>query len=194
MGSVRRRGDAVRVELDPAEAALLASLVGQVRQLLVDGLPDGLADSTADPLQALVGLRSSDPVVPDDPILARLLPDAYRDDDEAASDYRRLMDTDLRLQKAAALKRVVDDLGAAEPRRGGELRIELNEDEAAQWLYALTDVRLALGTTLDVSEDLDAETAAREDSSARGTMFAIYDWLGWLQDATVRAVSAVSGD
>jgi Domain of unknown function (DUF2017) len=188
VGSVRRRGRKVRVELDPAEVVLLASLVGQVRQILTDGLPEGSADSE-DPLQALLGVRSSESAVSEDPILARLLPDAYRDDDEAASEYRRLMDTDLRLQKSAALQRVLDGLAGGGTHRGGELRIELVEDDAAQWLYALTDLRLALGTTLGVSEDIDAEIAARQVDSERGAGLAVYDWLTWLQDATVRAVS-----
>jgi hypothetical protein len=193
MGSVRRHGGArsgtVRIELDPAEVAMLASLVGQVRQLLTDGMPEGLADGTGDPLQALIGLRSAETAEPDDPILARLLPAAYRDDDEAAAAYRTLMDTDLRLQKAAALRRVLDDLASAQPRKGGELRIELADDDAAQWLFALTDVRLALGTILGITEDIDAEIASRETQSARSGGLAVYDWLTWLQDATVGAVS-----
>ena len=189
MGSVRRRGGLVRIEVDSTEAVMLASLVGQVRQLLTEGLPEGLADATGDPLQTLVGLRSSETAVPDDPILARLLPAAYRDDDAAAAEYRSLMETDLRLQKSAALQRVLDDLAGAGTRRGGELRIELSDEDAATWLFALTDVRLALGTTLGVTEDLDAETEARETDSPRAAGLAVYDWLTWLQDATVRAVS-----
>jgi hypothetical protein len=191
MGSVRRRGGQVRVELDPAEVVLLASLVGQVRQLLVEDLPEGLADSTADPLQALVGLRSADPTMSEDPILARLLPDAYRDDDGAAAEYRRLMDTDLRLQKAAALRHVLDDLAGAgtvssRTMRGGELRVGLSDEDAGHWLYAVNDIRLALGTTLGVTEDL----AERDDeTSPRSSGLAVYDWLTWLQDAMVRAVS-----
>jgi hypothetical protein len=179
----------VRIELDPAEVVMLASLVGQVRQLLTDGLPEGLVDGTSDPLQALVGLRSSDTVAPEDPILARLLPAAYRDDDEAAAEYRTLMETDLRLEKSAALQRVLDDLASGGTRRGGELRIELADDDAALWLYALNDVRLALGTTLDVTEDVDDATAARDADSPHAAGLAVYDWLTWLQDATVGALS-----
>lgn len=190
MGSVRRRGGVVRIDLDAAESGLLATLAGQVRQLLTDGLPDGLAEGAADPLQALVGLRSADAKEPEDPILARLLPPAYRDDAAASAEYRTLMDGDLRLQKAAALQRVLDDLSGAETRRGHGLRVELTDDAAEQWLYALTDVRLALGTSLGVTEDIDAEIAARAVTSEKSAGLAVYDWLTWLQDRMVDAVSS----
>jgi uncharacterized protein DUF2017 len=122
-------------------------------------------------------------------VIALPLPDAYRDDPEAATEYRRLMDADLRSQKAAALQRVLDDLSGAGVRRGGEHRLELSEELVTPWLYALTDVRLALGTTLDVSEDMEAELESLEPDSPRYAGLAVYDWVGWLQDTIVRAAS-----
>jgi hypothetical protein len=189
MGSVRRRGGMVRVSLEPTEVVLLASLVGQVRQLLIDGLPEGSAEDSPDPLQELIGLRSADTQTPEDPVLARLLPDAYREDPEAAGEYRRLMDSDLRLQKAAALQQVVDDLAGGGSRRGGEQRFELSDDVVMSWLFALTDVRLTLGTTLDVSEDMEDERASLEPDSPRYAGLVVYDWVSWLQDAIVRVAT-----
>lgn len=190
MGSVRRRGGAVRVGLDDAEVVLLASVVGQVRALLVDALPEGLADGTADPLQSLAAMQGREPTVPGDPVMQRLLPDAYRDDPESASEYRRLMDTDLRLQKAAALQRILDDLAGGGTRKGNEVRLELADDVAELWLYGLNDVRLVLGTAAGVTEDLEAERESWEPGSARQMQLGVYDWLTWLQDALVRAVSS----
>jgi len=189
MGSVRRRGGGVRVALDDPEVVLLANLAGQVRGLLVAELSDGLTDGTADPLQAMTGMQAGQVTRPDDPVMRRLLPDAYLDDAESAGEYRRLMDNDLRLQKAAALQRVLDDLSAGGTRRRDEVRLQLEEQAAEQWLYALTDVRLVLGTTLDVTEDMDEERAALDPRSARYVQLAIYDWVTWLQDALVRAVA-----
>ncbi|MGN6472313.1 MAG: DUF2017 domain-containing protein [Mycobacteriales bacterium] len=189
MGSVRRRGGVVRVGLDDAEVVLLASLAGQVRDMLVGELADDLADGTEDPLQALTGMRSTEVRVPDDPVMQRLLPDAYREDPEAAGEYRRLMDADLRLQKAAALRRILDDLSAGGSRKGSEQRLELTDESAEQWLYGLTDVRLVLGTMLDITEEMDDERASLEPGSPRFMQLGIYDWVTWLQDAIVRAVS-----
>jgi hypothetical protein len=190
MGSVRRRAGGVRVGLDDPEVVLLAGLVGQVRALLVAELPEGLVDGTADPLQALTALRTTQLTAPDDPVMLRLLPDAYRDDPDASGEYRRLMDADLRLQKAAALERILDDLSDGGVRKGGELRVQLDDAAAQQWLYGINDVRLALGTTLDVKEDMEAERAALEPGSQRDLQLGIYDWVTWLQDAIVRAVSS----
>lgn len=189
MGSVRRRGGVVRVALHDPEVVLLASLAGQVHGLLVDMLPEGLWDDTADPLQALITMPSADVAAPGDPIMRRLLPDAYRDDPDAAGEYRRLMDADLRLQKAAALRRILDDLAGGQHRKGGELRLDLTRDAAEQWLYGLTDIRLVLGTMLDVTEEIDQERASLEPGSPRFMQFGIYDWVTWLQDEIIQAVS-----
>jgi hypothetical protein len=182
VGSVRRRGGVVRVGLDDAEVVLLSSLVAQVRRLL-----GGDEVAVDDPVEALLTLPQTEVEAPHDPVLARLLPDAYRDDDAAAGEFRRLMDGDLRAQKCAALQRVLDDL-AGGARKGDELRLELDSDVAQQWLYAINDIRLALGTTLGVTEDMNEERAALDPESPRFMQLGIYDWATWLQDAIVRAV------
>ncbi|HVW80952.1 MAG TPA: DUF2017 domain-containing protein [Mycobacteriales bacterium] len=190
MGKVRRRGGAIRVDLEAAEIVLLASLVSQVRDLLVADLTDADAGGdSADPLAAIVGLPAGPASRPDDPVLARLLPDAYREDGEASDEYRRLMEGDLRAQKAGALQRVLDDLSGTGVRHGDGQRFELADEAVTPWLYALTDVRLALGTRLDVSEDVEADLAALEPGSPELAAFAVYDWLGWLQNAVVEAAS-----
>lgn len=186
MGKVRRRGSVLRVELEAAEVVLLASLVGQVRDLLVDGLPEVSGDS-ADPLAAIVGLPASSAGLSEDPALARLLPDAYRGDDEAAAEYRRLMDSDLRAQKAGALQRVLDDLSGTGARHGDGQRFELPEHAVTPWLYALTDVRLTLGVRLDVSEDWEGDLGRLDPDSPQFAGFAVYDWLSWLQNAIIEA-------
>ena len=55
------------------------------------------------------------------------------------------------------------------------------------WLHALNDLRLVLGTRLDVSED----PAADEEllSGAQAELFAIYAYLGWLVEQAVRALT-----
>ena len=185
MGSVRRKSDVVRVELEPEEVALLRALVGQVLQLL----DSGAAAADADPLEELVGMSGTPVHSPTDPALQRLLPDAYPGDDEAATEFRRLTDSDLRGAKRDALQHILDSLDAAEPTRSGASRALLDEPTAVAWLPALTDVRLVLATRLGIDEDVDLERLAVEPGSARFDEIALYDWLSWLQEAMVHAVA-----
>jgi hypothetical protein len=175
------------VGLDDPEVALLANLAAAVVQLL----GADAAAASDDPIEALLGMPPGAVVeAPEDPVLARLLPDAYRDDRAAAGEFRRLMDGELRAAKVAALQRVLDDLAAGVNRRRDGLRVELDDSGAELWLYALTDVRLVLGTRLGVTEDMDEERSALNPTSPRYLQLGIYDWVTWLQDAIVRAASA----
>jgi hypothetical protein len=185
MGSVRRKAGAVRVELEPEEVALLQALVGQVLQLL----DSGEAATDADPLEELVGMSGTPVHPPTDPALQRLLPDAYAGDDEAATEFRRLTDSDLRTAKRAALQQIVDSLDATQPTRSGARRTLLDEPTATAWLPALTDVRLVLASRLGIDEDIDRERMSVEPGTSRFDEIALYDWLSWLQEAMVHAVA-----
>jgi hypothetical protein len=200
MGSVRRKGDHVRVSLDPVEVALVITMTSHVLELLGDiepspngaewlsngaeWLPDG-----EESLEKLVE-GTQDPVAPPrDPALLRLLPDAYRDDDDAAGEFRRLTEADLRATKHAGLGRIVSDLAApAAAQRGGGVRLDLDDEAAAVWLSALNDVRLMFGTRIDVREDMDDERMILPVDSQRYAEIATYDWFSWLQDAMLRAL------
>ena len=191
MGSVRRRGDRVRVSLEDAEVALLTFLIAQVLDLLADASAEA-ADDPAD-LESIEKLLddSLEPVeTPEDPALLRLLPDAYRDDGDAAGEFRRLTEADLRATKRSGLSQIVTDISTAgAPHHRGGVRLDLDDDAAAAWLPALTDVRLALGTRIGVTEDMDDERATLPVDSPRYAEIATYDWVSWLQDAMVRALT-----
>jgi hypothetical protein len=190
VGSVRRRAERVRVTLEEAEVWLLMSMTTQLLALLGDSDDaEGTVDSDDDPLIGIVA-GAFDPVeVSDDPILKRLFPDAYRDDEEAAGEFRRLTEGELRATKRAGLSRIVSDLSAqGKASRGGGVRVELDEDAAAEWLAALTDLRLALGTRIGVTEDMADERENLPVDSPRYAEIATYDWLSWLQDMMVRAL------
>ena len=83
----------------------------------------------------------------DDPVRRRLFPDGYRDDDEAAAEFRDLTEAGLRDDKAARAERCRAEL----PAGSGDL--PLPPDAAERWLTVLNDLRLALGTRLGVTED-----------------------------------------
>jgi hypothetical protein len=195
MGSVRRRGDRVRISLENAEVALLTVMIAQVQDLLAAAPPADDGAATDDPsiepdaLERLLD-RSLEPVEPpEDPVLLRLLPDAYRDDSDAAGEFRRLTEADLRATKRSGLSQIVTDLSTAGvPHRSG-IRLELDDDAAAAWLPGLTDVRLVVGTRIGVTEDMDDERASLSVDSPRYAEIATYDWLSWLQDAMVRALT-----
>lgn len=191
MGSVRRRGDGVRVTLETAEVTLLTYLAAEVHELLADsGSTKGVGESGGPRgLEDLVGMSFEPVETPEDPVMKRLLPEAYREDGEASQEFRRLTDHDLRAAKRSGLSQIVTDLSdKAEPHRSA-VRLILTDEEVAAWLPALTSLRLAIGTRLDVTDDMDDERASLSVDSPRYAEIATYDWLSWLQDAMVRALT-----
>ncbi len=63
----------------------------------------------------------------------------------------------------------------------------LSADEAEAWLRALNDLRLVLGTRLDVQEDSLLDRIDSDDPDAAG--LAVYAYLSWLQEQLVEALS-----
>jgi hypothetical protein len=113
-----------------------------------------------------------------DPSLRRLFPPAYVVGEEHEEEYRRLMGPDLRehhLQAVAVMEATVD-------------RDRLDEGELTAWLSAVNDLRLVLGTRLDVSEDLDMDAVEPTDPRAPG--LALYGYLSWLEEQMVAALAS----
>jgi hypothetical protein len=113
---------------------------------------------------------------PDDPALRRLFPQAH-DDPESEEQYRSLVRDQLLGGRSKALAVVRDTLGEE----------TLSLDEADAWLRALNDLRLVLGTRLDVTEDLDYENI--DLNEPRGRDLAVYGYLTWLQEQLVEALA-----
>ncbi|TYK52958.1 DUF2017 domain-containing protein [Actinomadura decatromicini] len=173
MSNVKRTRQGIRVRLETEEVALLRALMEQLLALLGDapGADDELAS---------MGI-SQNAVKPDDPVLARLFPDAYRDDGKAAEEFRRYTEMGLRDGKREAAGTVLASLE-------GKGEIVLDEERAQAWLRALNDVRLALGTRLDITEEWYEEAERMTADDPRAPMFAAYDWLTLLQEQLVRAL------
>ena len=72
------------------------------------------------------------------------------------------------------------------PPDGGDVKLTLEQADA--WLSALNDVRLALGTALDVSEDMPDELAPDDP---RAGHLGVYHWLTYVQDGLVQSRMAV---
>jgi hypothetical protein len=112
---------------------------------------------------------------PDDPAVRRLFPPAYVDAEDEAQ-YRSLVRDQLAAGRSSALavvRRTVD-------------KDVLSSVEADAWLRALNDLRLVLGTRLDVSEDLGFEDF--DPREPRGRDLAVYAYLSWLQEQLVDAL------
>jgi Domain of unknown function (DUF2017) len=160
------------------QARIVRDLVGQIA-VLVAGDP---AAGQPDELAAELGLSDSTEL-PDDPVLARLLPDGYAEDPESAGEFRRYTEQGLRDGKVAAARTVLDTL----PAKGG--RVRLTEADARAWLRALNDVRLALGVRLGVTDDFDEQGNEIDSDDPRAAYVWVYHWLAYLQESLVDALS-----
>ncbi len=154
---IKRVGaDRYRVTLPAPERELLAGLVPQLRDLLTTGSADG------------------------DPSLTRLFPTAYANDPELDAGYQALVRDELLEKRYASLDVLESTLATTD--RGGEL----NGDQLNAWMRAVNDLRLVLGTRLDVSEDdLEAVDPADPDAPA----WAVYQYLAMLLSFIVDALA-----
>jgi hypothetical protein len=192
MAGFRSTSSGATARFGAAQAAIIRDLVGQIAELIGEeghggagpgerGWPDE-GPTDPDDLAAMIGLTDNTEL-PDDPVLARLLPDAYRDDPEAAGEFRRYTEQGLRSGKVAAARTVLATL----PAGGG--RVRLSEPEGQAWLRALNDVRLALGVRLDVTDDFEERVEEIGPDDPRAAYIDVYHWLAFLQESLVRALS-----
>lgn len=185
----RRRRGGVYAEFDVHEAEMLANLAAQLIELVSDR--SGTGESSEDPLFAqldVAGPRAA----PDDPVLARLFPDAYRDDDESASEFRRFTEPALASNKIDNATRLMQTLSAAGLRLDGSeqtvstVEVELDQDGVGAWLRSLNDMRLSVAVRLGVDDDGERQDAGDDEGVA--LMSDIYDWLGYVQESLVLAL------
>ncbi|MGW7575392.1 DUF2017 domain-containing protein [Streptomyces sp. NPDC054765] len=186
-------GGGAAVPLDQVEISILRSLAVQLMELLGPGEEAGGSESD-DLLASVFNDGPSEP--PADPVLARLFPDAYGgpdlvpDDDvrAASAEFRRYTENDLRSRKredALALIRALDELAPA----GDRATLRLDPGECRRWLGALNDLRLAIGTRLEVTDEEDGgELLGLPDSDPRKPMVMAYLWLGGLQETLVESL------
>ena len=160
MRGFRSRGGSYVARFDAAESGVLGLLLDQLEQLL-----------SADELAG-------------DPVMERLLPPGHRGDPGIAAEYREMTESALRSGKA-------DDLAvmrATLPADGGEVR--LDPEQAGAWLRTTNDLRLALGTRLDITEDTEPpDDVTGEDDQ----QLAVYYRLTAVQGSLVDALAAGRG-
>lgn len=159
------------MEMSILEAAHLTDLVDQFAELIAETVDSDTID--------------------DDEAVARLVPDAYRDDDAAAGEFRRLTQHDLLDRRRDDAARVLETLRRDSVRlRPDEVTdadahaafvVELDDVAVAAWLRTLTSVRLVMATRLGVIYDDDGD---RPDDPR----FGVYDWLGFRLEGLLRAL------
>lgn len=182
MAGFRRTCDGVTARFARPEAAIIRDLVEQVVELVQPPATVGETDELA----AIVGISDDgldNPEQPDDPVLARLLPDAYTDDPDAAGEFRRFTESGLRFGKVECAQTLLETL----PASGG--KVKLTSDQAEAWLRSLNDVRLALGVRLGVTDDYDALDEDVEPDDPRFAYVQVYQWLAYIQGSLVAALS-----
>ena len=174
------------------EADLLRSLAAQLVELLRNEA--AIPRDDVDPLEAMMDF-SGPTTEPDDPVLARLFPTAYRNDDEAAAEFRRFTEGSLRDGKANAAITIIDGLEEAGlppelTEDGLVIDVELDEATAETWMRSFTDMRLALATRLEVEEGDEDYWATLSEDDPRGQAHDIYLWMGYLQETLVEALTS----
>lgn len=121
----------------------------------------------------------------EDPAVARLVPDAYADDEAAAREFRELTERDLLERRRADAGIVLGSLSPAASFADADdpmevVHLTLDADAVQAWLRALAAIRLVLANRLGIESEDD-----HDDEDPR---FGIYDWLGYRLDGLVRAV------
>ncbi|MDZ7674618.1 MAG: DUF2017 family protein [Acidimicrobiales bacterium] len=155
---VKRVGpDRYRLTLPDHERELLSSLAPQLRDLLTRGMADN------------------------DPSLTRLFPTAYPDDPERDAGYQALVRDELlekRFETIDVIESTVDATSDG---------TELSGDELSAWMRAINDLRLVLGTRLDVGERDDPADIDPDEPDAAA--WGVYHYLGMLVDVIVHAMA-----
>ena len=174
------------------EADLLRSLAAQLVELLRNEA--AVPRDDADPLEAMLDF-SGPTTEPEDPVLARLFPTAYPDDEESAADFRRFTEGGLRDGKARSAITIIDGLEEAGlppelTEDGLMIDVELDQATAETWMRSFTDLRLALATRLGVEEGDEAYWSSLSDEDPRAQAHDIYEWVGYLQETLVGALSS----
>ena len=173
------------------EADLLRSLASQLVELLRN--ESAVPREGVDPLEAMMDF-SGPTSAPEDPVLARLFPTAYPGDEEASAEFRRFTEGTLRDGKAAAACAIIDGLEEAGlppelTEDGLMIDVELDPPAAETWMRSFTDLRLALATRLEVEEGDEEFWYSLPDDDPRAQAHDIYEWVGYLQETLVDALS-----
>ena len=174
-GFKRHGADSYVAQFDSSEREVILNLCEQIIELLAERVDHGHDD----PLAAMVGIASHD-TPPEDEVLHRLLPNAY---DVDAAEFRRYTESTLRSKKQAHAMAIRIGLKSSP-----EGDIELDHQGANDWLGGLNDIRLALGVRLKIENNNHEHLELLSPDDPLRGVYAVYTWLGWLQETLLAAL------
>lgn len=152
-------------ELEPEECAVLRNMATSIREML----GDRQSEAPADPLEQITGIRTGNTAAPEDATMQRLLPDFVREDSGAPPGsngaLRSMHEPEIIDAKIAAAQHVLNTV----PEGGGV--VELSEDDAEAWIAAVNDMRLALGTMINIGPETPDRLPA---SDPKATHLGVY--------------------
>ncbi|CAB4663995.1 MAG: DUF2017 family protein [Actinobacteria bacterium] len=179
-GFLRHGHDSFEATFSASEREVLVNLSEQLLEILGERVDDLYTD----PLAAMVGITGYN-TPPDDDVLLRLLPNAYADQVDSA-EFRRYTESGLREKKRISALAIRSHL--LNSPSGEESKVVINHESAQAWLGGLNDIRLALGVRLNVEENSrDQLELLAPDDPMRG-VYAVFNWLGWLQESLLLAL------
>lgn len=146
MTVVRRDGDLITLELTEFESELLGTLLSDYEDLVRDS--ENASESG------------------DDAVIDRLFPVGYRDDPDAAAEFKRYT-------RSGLVERKTANAGAVTASLASGARIDLSTDGFDTWLPVLTDLRLVLAERIGIQAD--------DETIPGDPIGEVYQWLGELQ-------------
>lgn len=111
-----------------------------------------------------------------DSLTWRLFPNPFPDHDKAAAEYRELIGDELKQKHLGALDTISQTLSEK----------KLTEDQLVSWMQAVNDLRLVIGTRLEVTEESDLDDFIGDTERS---LFITYCYLGEMLFEIVRAIS-----
>lgn len=122
---------------------------------------------------------------PTDPVLLRLFPDAYRDDDKASAEFRRYTEPDQRQRKIEDALIVMAGLEASDQ---GQRPVRVPPEQVDPWLRTLTTLRLVVAERLGISNEHPQGDPEAVLPAARDFMLEVYDWLAYVEETLLTAL------
>lgn len=169
--------DSFILDVSSNQREVLINLSGQIVEILAERVDA----ATSDPLAEMIGITGHDSP-PDDEVLMRLLPNAYADPVDA-SEFRRYTESDLRGKKKTHALLMRSQLMELD-----DDKLLIDSGDALAWLGAMNDIRLALGVRLKVEQNSHEKLELLSPDDPMHAVFAVYSWLGWLQESLVLAL------
>ncbi|EFV12349.1 DUF2017 domain-containing protein [Segniliparus rugosus] len=179
-------GQQIRIQFAEHELQVLRALSRSV----LGWFAERRQSEPSDELSELTGIRIGHAEPPTGVALRRLLPDMHRPDDGDGREERetRELNSAMRSLHEPEVLEAKEGFGrvfaASLPEHAGEAVLSM--DEARSWVAALNDLRLTLGSILDITPDTPEQLPPGHPHAAQ---LGVYHWLTVLQESLLIALT-----